>query len=180
MALATRNSNTDWKACGSRDSYSIYKRHRRPQGSKASQMNIKGEILIDLLSLDGRSIATTAISKPRSSLQHYNNASCIHILVETNSDSQACNLQHHHRGPSIKCQPAYHAITLQGCHKMIPKSAQFLKSWADKNVRFFVPLYTDGTDKINISGEYDEKGSTRIRLLMQLLRSPRGKEEQWG
>lgn len=61
---------------------------------------------------------------------------------------------------------------------MTPTSAQFLKSWADKIVRFFVPLYTDGADKINISGEYDKKGSTRIRLLMQLLRSPRGEEEQ--
>lgn len=47
---------------------------------------------------------------------------------------------------------------------------------ADKIVRFFVPLYTDGADKINISGEYDEKESTRIRLLMQLLRSPRGEK----
>lgn len=41
-----------------------------------------------------------------------------------------------------------------------------------------MPLYNDSADKINISGEYDEKGSTKIRLLMQLLRSPWGKEER--
>lgn len=45
-------------------------------------------------------------------------------------------------------------------------------------MRIFVPLYNDSAAEINISGEYDEKGSTRKRLLMQLLRSPWGKEER--
>lgn len=88
--------------------HSAYKRHTGSQGSKVSQMNIKMEMVIALLSLDGCSIATTVISKPRSRLQRYNNALCIHTLVETNSLTKPCNLEHHHRGPSTKCQPAYH------------------------------------------------------------------------
>lgn len=57
--------------------HSVYKRHTGPQGSKVSQMNIKREMLIELLSLNGCSIATTLISRPRSRLQRYDNAPSI-------------------------------------------------------------------------------------------------------